>query len=107
MNRLSRPASRAARVRSTSHRAPVRASMGAYPLRSETPTFIGAASRDNAGMTDSGSTAPDLAALADRREPLRRQYVRSEPKRQTHIGGGVPHSALIGAEPERTILYNQ
>jgi glyoxylase I family protein len=81
--------------------------MGAYPLRSETPTFIGAASRDNAGMTDSGSTAPDLAALADRRETLRRQYVLPEPKRPPTTGAGVHHLALICADPERTILFYQ
>jgi glyoxylase I family protein len=58
-------------------------------------------------MADSGTTTPDLEALAARRETLRNQYVRPESDRPRSTGRGVHHLALICADPERTIRFYQ
>ena len=58
-------------------------------------------------MTDSATTAPDLAALEARRHELRERFLRPPAELPESTGGGVHHLALICADPERTIRVYQ
>jgi glyoxylase I family protein len=78
--------------------------MGPYPLRSETPTFMAAASRV---ITLSCMATPDQAQLATRRKELRERYLLAEDERPPSIGRGVHHLALICSDPETTIRFYQ
>ena len=95
-NRLSSPASRAARARSIIQRAPV-----AHVHRARTRCAArcqfscGAASRDDQRMA-----TQDLDALARRRAELRETYLVPDSERPASNGGGVHHLALICADPE-------